>query len=220
MRSQQEPNLLTVGRLARSEAHVVGWLNAWGNPVSVTVISGWTAGRLTEARDCGMMPAMTASQILVIGRTEVERLLPMERCIELMAETLAALSRGEAVNPLRAIVRLPKGPNMLGLMPAALSTPPAFGAKLISVFPENRAAGLESHQGFVALFEAEHGHPVALVDASAVTAIRTAAVSAVATRALANPDAGDLALLGSGTQARTHLTAMLAVLRPQPPGEP
>jgi ornithine cyclodeaminase/alanine dehydrogenase-like protein (mu-crystallin family) len=158
-----------------------------------------------------MMPAMTATQILVIGRTEVERLLPMERCIELMGETLAALSRGEAVNPLRAIVRIPEGPNMLGLMPAALSKPPAFGAKLISVFPENRAAGLESHQGFVALFESEHGRPVALVDASAVTAIRTAAVSAVATRALANPGAGDLALLGSGTQARSHLSAMLAI---------
>jgi ornithine cyclodeaminase len=158
-----------------------------------------------------MMAVMTATQILVIGHEEVERLLPMNRCIEVMARTLASLSRGEAVNPLRAVIQLPNPPNMLGLMPAALSEPMVFGAKVISVFPGNRAAGLESHQGFVALFESDAGRPIALVDASAITAIRTAAVSAVATRALANPDAGDLALLGSGTQARAHLEAMLAV---------
>jgi len=157
------------------------------------------------------MAVVTGTQILVIGHDDVERLLPMDRCIEVMANTLASLSRGQAVNPLRAVVRLPNPPNMLGLMPAALSEPKIFGAKVISVFPGNRAAGLESHQGFVALFESDEGRPVALVDASAITGIRTAAVSAVATRALANPDAGDLTLLGSGTQARTHFEAMLAV---------
>ena len=158
-----------------------------------------------------MMAIMTGTRILVIGHDDVERLLPMDRCIEVMAQTLASLSRGEAVNPLRAVVRLRNAPNMLGLMPAALSEPKIFGAKVISVFPGNRAAGLESHQGFVALFESDEGRPIALVDASAITGIRTAAVSAVATRALANPDAGDLGLLGSGTQARTHLEAMRAV---------
>ena len=95
------------------------------------------------------------------------------------------------------------------MMPGGLSG--AFGAKVISVFPGNRAAGLESHQGLVVLFESEHGRPTAILDASEITAIRTAAVSGVATRTLAPSDAGDLAIIGSGTQARTHLEAMRAV---------
>jgi ornithine cyclodeaminase len=117
------------------------------------------------------------------------------------------------VNPLRSILALPFGDNALAVMPGAQVDPPAFGVKVISVFPENRDAGLETHQGVVLLFEAEHGQPVAMVDASEVTAIRTAAVSGVATRALAREDADDLAIIGSGTQARTHLEAMLAVRR-------
>jgi ornithine cyclodeaminase len=99
-------------------------------------------------------------------------------------------------------------------MPGALGGadgPGAFGAKLISVFPGNREVGLESHQGLIVLFEGEHGTPTAVVDAAAVTEIRTAAVSGVATRTLARQDAHDLAILGSGTQARSHLQAMLAV---------
>jgi ornithine cyclodeaminase len=96
-------------------------------------------------------------------------------------------------------------------MPAALGDPPALGIKVISVFPGNHGTGYESHQGFVLLFEAEHGSPVALIDAIAITAIRTAAVSGLATRLLARPDAADLAIIGSGTQARSHLEAMGAV---------
>jgi ornithine cyclodeaminase len=147
--------------------------------------------------------------VRVIARDEVRRLLPMARCIDLMADALAALSRGEADNPLRSVMRLPQHSAALGMMPAALNAPAAIGLKVISVFPGNRGSGYESHQGFVLLFEAEHGAPVALVDAGEITAIRTAAVSAVATRLLARDDASDLAILGSGTQARTHLEAML-----------
>ena len=83
--------------------------------------------------------------------------------------------------------------------------------KLLTVFPENRAAGIESHQGAVLLFELEHGRLLSILDATSITAIRTAAVSGVATRLLAREDAGDLAILGSGTQAGTHLEAMRAV---------
>jgi ornithine cyclodeaminase len=151
------------------------------------------------------------TEVLVADAAAVRRLLPMERCIEVMAEALSALARQQAVNPLRAILALPFGDNALAVMPGAQVDPPAFGVKVISVFPDNRNAGLETHQGVVLLFEAEHGQPVAIVDASEVTAIRTAAVSGVATRALAREDADDLAVIGSGTQARTHLEAMLAV---------
>ena len=152
------------------------------------------------------------TEVLVADAATVRRLLPMDRCIDVMAEALAALARQQAVNPLRSILGLPFGGGAaLAVMPGAQVEPPAFGVKVISLFPGNREAGLETHQGVVLLFESEHGQPVAVVDASEVTAIRTAAVSGVATRALAREDAGDLAILGSGTQARTHLEAMLAV---------
>jgi ornithine cyclodeaminase len=94
------------------------------------------------------------------------------------------------------------------MMPAYIAELGVFGLKAISVFPGNHGTEYESHQGAVMLFETTHGKPLALIDASAITAIRTAAVSAVATKALARADAGDLAILGSGTQAAVHLEAM------------
>lgn len=149
--------------------------------------------------------------MLIVDGATVRRLLPMDRCIDLMADALAALARHEAVNPLRAVLSLPFADSALAVMPGAQAAPPSFGVKVISIFPQNREAGLETHLGFVLLFEADHGRPIALVDAGEVTAIRTAAVSGAATRVLARPEAGDLAILGSGTQARTHLEAMRAV---------
>jgi ornithine cyclodeaminase len=136
----------------------------------------------------------------------------MEECIELMAEVLADLSRGRAWQPLRFVVRPPEEESLMGLMPAHRSAPPAaYGLKAVCIFPGNPARGLDMHQGGVLLFDGETGEPRALVNASAVTAIRTAAVSAVATRALAKPDARELAVLGSGVQARAHLGAMAKV---------
>ena len=154
---------------------------------------------------------MEPTEVLVIDAHTVRRLLPMAACIDVVAEALAALASDRALNPLRTILGLPFGGSALAVMPGAQVEPAAFGVKVISVFPQNRAAGIESHQGVVLLFETEHGRPVAMVDASEVTALRTAAVSGAATRALARQDANDLAILGSGTQARTHLEAMLAV---------
>lgn len=151
------------------------------------------------------------TDVLVLDAPTIRRLLPMDRCIDVMADALAGLARGEAVNPLRSIATLPYEQAWLALMPGAQALPGAFGVKVISLFPGNREVGLETHQGVVLLFEAEHGRPVAIVEASEVTAIRTAAVSGTATRLLANPNADDLAIIGSGTQARTHLAAMLAV---------
>lgn len=142
---------------------------------------------------------------------DVSRLLPMATCIDTMADTLAALARGQAIQPLRTMLRLPRNGGIFGAMPAQVDTPDAFGLKVITVFPGNEGTRYDSHQGAVLLFEPRHGTLVAIMDASSVTGIRTAAVSGVATRALARPDAGDLAILGTGVQARTHLEAMGAV---------
>jgi ornithine cyclodeaminase len=104
---------------------------------------------------------------------------------------------------------LPDRTGAVAMMPGYLENLRAAGVKVISVFPGNLGTPYDSHQGAVLLFEGEHGRLLAVIDATAITAIRTAAVSGVATRVLAKGDAGDLAILGSGTQARTHLEAML-----------
>jgi ornithine cyclodeaminase len=149
----------------------------------------------------------------VISGSDVRALLPMAAAIELMSEVLAAVSAGRAHVPLRTTMPVGAAGNRLGLMPGSLEEPAVFGIKLLSLFPGNAAAGLSSHLGLMALFEAHHGQPVALIEASSLTAIRTAAVSAVATRLLAREDAGDLALLGAGEQAASHLQA-LRLVRP------
>jgi ornithine cyclodeaminase len=100
---------------------------------------------------------------------------------------------------------------MMGMMPGYLADPECFGVKLVSLNPRNKPPQYSSHLGLVLLFEPEHGRPVALLDAAEITAIRTAAASGLATRLLARPEAGDLALLGAGEQARSHLESMLTV---------
>ncbi len=147
---------------------------------------------------------------VVLTQSEVRRLLPMDVCIELMADALASLGRGDAINPLRSGIRVPDM-GVLGMMPGYLGSPAALGLKVVAVFPGNHGTEFDSHQGFVALFETEHGLPVAIMDASEITAIRTAAASGVATRLLAREDASDLAIIGTGVQARTHLEAMMEV---------
>ena len=151
--------------------------------------------------------------VLVVNQEEVPRLLPMAECIEAMAEVLATLARGQAILPLRSILWLPEKVGGLGLMPAALLPERVAGVKVITFFPGNEGTELDTHQGAVLLFEAERGRLLAVVDATSITAIRTAAVSGVATQVLAREDAGDLAILGSGTQARTHLEAMRVARR-------
>jgi ornithine cyclodeaminase/alanine dehydrogenase-like protein (mu-crystallin family) len=152
------------------------------------------------------------SELLVLAHEDVKELLPMEDCIELMASVLADLARGSVWQPLRFVVRPPEEPSLMGLMPAHRSEPQAaYGLKVVCIFPQNPARGIDAHQGGVLLFDGETGAPRALLDASAVTEIRTAAVSAVATRLLAREDADELAILGSGVQARSHLEAMAKV---------
>jgi ornithine cyclodeaminase len=151
-------------------------------------------------------------QILVLNHSEVEQLLPMAECIEVMAEALADLSAGRMHQPLRSIVRPPDAIGLMGLMPSYRAGEQAlYGLKAVCVFPGNTAIGKDAHQGSVMLFSAATGELLALLNASAITAIRTGAVSAVATRLLARVDAGDLAILGTGVQARSHLAALACV---------
>lgn len=149
--------------------------------------------------------------MLVLNRSDVVRLLPMPACIALMRETFAARAGGRTIQPARSAVRTPDGLGTMLTMPAWISDPAALGVKVVSVFPGNPQRGLDSHQGAVLALDPATGQVLAILEAGAVTAIRTAAVSAVATDLLANPDAADLALLGAGAEARTHLAAMAAV---------
>jgi ornithine cyclodeaminase/alanine dehydrogenase-like protein (mu-crystallin family) len=152
--------------------------------------------------------------VLLIGHDEVVALLPLGECIPLMRDALVSLAEGRVHQPLRTIVRPPGAAGVMGLMPAYSSgAQAAFGLKAICVFNGNAARGMDSHQGAVLLFSAESGELLAVVNASAVTAVRTAAVSAVATHALAREDAGDLCVIGAGVQARSHIEAMSEVRR-------
>jgi ornithine cyclodeaminase len=150
---------------------------------------------------------------LVISHADVVRLLTMEACIDIMDDALRITNEGGVVLPLRSVVWMPDRTGMIGMMPGFLGRPASLGLKVVSIFPGNHGTRYDSHQGVVMLFDTVHGSPIAIIDASSITAIRTAAVSGVATRALARDDAGDLAILGAGVQAATHLEAMHAVRR-------
>ena len=149
------------------------------------------------------------SGIPFIDAPRVRRVLGMNACIDLMADTQSAISRGEIRLPLRSFVPVAGGKGVLGLMPGEI--PSAFGAKLISLYPANPNRDLPAIQGCIVLFDPDTGTPGAVIDGGSITAIRTAAASGAATRELARPESRVLALLGYGVQAETHLEAMCCV---------
>jgi ornithine cyclodeaminase/alanine dehydrogenase-like protein (mu-crystallin family) len=151
--------------------------------------------------------------VLFVDAHTVRRVFPMKSAIELMAETMRRYSAGRVSQPLRTILRPQTESGLLGTMPCHVDGPDyaGFGLKAMVLKPENPTRGLDLHIGVVIVFDQDTGRPLAVIDAGEITAIRTAAVSAVATEALAAPDAGDLAILGSGVQARGHLEAMAIV---------
>jgi ornithine cyclodeaminase/alanine dehydrogenase-like protein (mu-crystallin family) len=147
--------------------------------------------------------------VLVLSHQDVLAALEPEPCADAMAEVLAAHARGEAYFPLRSVVAPPGANGFIGLMPAWRGGHDAtFALKALCVMPANPARGLDSHQGVVILSDADTGVPTAILDASAITAIRTAAVTTVATRTLARSDASVLAILGTGVQGRAHQRAL------------
>lgn len=147
----------------------------------------------------------------VLGSAAVEAMLSMERCIAVVDEAMRAVSRGEVVYPQRTVMPLAGG-NAMGLMPGAMPGQGCFGLKAIALFPGNSARGLPSHAGAVLFFDVATGTPRALIEADSLTAIRTAAATAVATRALARPGGRVLALLGAGHQAVWHARALRQVM--------
>ncbi|MBP3039066.1 ornithine cyclodeaminase family protein [Bacillaceae bacterium Marseille-Q3522] len=148
--------------------------------------------------------------MLVINKAEVIKFLSVKKCIEIMKSALADLARGEAIQNLRSVIQIENG-GILGQMPGYLQNKKILGTKVISVFADNHQYKLPSHQGVVLLFDSVNGELKAVVDGTAITAIRTAAVSAVATDLLAKKEAATLCLLGAGEQARSHLEAILAI---------
>ena len=146
-------------------------------------------------------------KIRVLSANDVVRLLPMRDCIEVMERALAQFARGEAVQPVRLSLPAADDKGILALMPAQLDGI-GLGYKAVSVFHGNAALGLPTHMATIALHDPQTGAPIALMDGTRITEIRTAAVSAVATRHLSRTDASVLAIIGTGVQARAHARAI------------
>ncbi len=149
---------------------------------------------------------------IFLSEEEVYRRLDYDGCIAAIRDAMAALSRDDREQPLRQITVLGSG-KMFGAMPGLLPETPDFGAKLISVFPDSGSFGRSVHRGVVVLFDGNSGEATCIASAGAVTHVRTACASAVATDALARPDANSLALFGYGAQAKSHLRALTRVRR-------
>ena len=132
----------------------------------------------------------------------------MRACMDALADAFRAYSSGKSVQPLRTMMKVPATDDILASMPGYDGASQSLAVKLITVFHDAAEAGFDSHQGLLVLFSAEHGNPLAIMDAIEITAVRTAAASGVATEALANEDASTLAILGAGVQARSHFYAM------------
>ncbi len=158
-------------------------------------------------------------KLLVLSARDVRELLPFGECADLVADALAALARGEVYQPLRTVIQPPAlegspPPGLMALMPSIRPGPirsdpnAAYSLKAICIFPGNPAVGKDAHQGVVLLSSPDTGEPQALINASALTEIRTAAASVVATRLLARADASELAIIGTGVQARAHAIAL------------
>jgi ornithine cyclodeaminase/alanine dehydrogenase-like protein (mu-crystallin family) len=148
--------------------------------------------------------------LIVLDAAAVRRMLTVSAALGPVREAMIALSSDRVRQLLRSFIALDPG-KTFAIMPAALLDAQVFGAKLVSVF--NDGQGRKAHEGVVVLFEGAGGAPVCVADAGEVTAIRTAAASAVATDALARPDADRLAILGTGRQAAAHIEA-IALVRP------
>lgn len=146
--------------------------------------------------------------VLFLSRADVVRLLDIDRLLEGLAAAFVELSAGRTSVPPRIAARTPAG-GLLGVMPGYVSG--VLEAKVTSIFPQNHARGLPSHQGLIALFDPETGATLAVMDAMAITAIRTGASAAVAARWLARPEAAVLAILGAGVQGRSNLAAFTHV---------
>jgi ornithine cyclodeaminase/alanine dehydrogenase-like protein (mu-crystallin family) len=150
-------------------------------------------------------------KLRVLNAQDVRALLPMEHCIDLMRKAMRLVAEERTLQPIRSSLWHPKGQGLLSMMPGYTADPQWLGIKVVSVFPENFGTDRGSHQGLVLLFDPENGSPVAIVDGQEITAIRTAAATAVATDVLAPSNVSTLAILGYGEQAHAHLQSLLLI---------
>jgi alanine dehydrogenase len=146
-----------------------------------------------------------------LSKEEVALLLPMHECIAVMKDAFSNLAEGKCLQPLRSLMWLPDRKGLLGMMPCYAEAPGVLGIKSITVFHENKKHGKPSHQGTVTLFDANFGTPLLIADAMEITAIRTAAASALATSLLSRNDSSRLAILGTGEQAERHIQSISLV---------
>lgn len=155
------------------------------------------------------LPADPTMPVRFLDEAAVRRALKLEQLIPAMERALADFSSGRVLQPVRSMVTVPEHHGFMGLMPAVYGD--VMGAKLVNLYPDNGARGLPTHLAMIVLFRAETGEPLAVMDGRLITELRTAAVSAVATRLLSSPNAKILAILGSGVQARAHFQALSLV---------
>ena len=148
--------------------------------------------------------------MLILNADTTRSLLDHAGCVDVMAQAMSAFSAGKVDAPVRQVIRLGEQGHFF-VMPGAITSGPVYGAKLVNLVPDNPQRGLPNVQGFIALFDHETGVPLALVDGTAVTYVRTAAASALATRELARRNAKTLGLFGAGTLAGEHLLAIATV---------
>jgi ornithine cyclodeaminase/thiomorpholine-carboxylate dehydrogenase len=173
-------------------------------PAERTVVHGCSALSSPGERRRPLSSVGT-SELLVLARPEVERLLDLDELVDALAAAFVELSAGRTSVPPRVAARSSSG--LLAAMPGYL---PGVGleTKLVTVFAGNHPRGLPSHQALIALFDEDTGRPLALMDGTYITAVRTAAASALSARLLARPEAAVLAILGAGVQAQSHLEAL------------
>ena len=150
-----------------------------------------------------------ATPVRFLDEATIRQLLSFETLIPAMQRALIDFSAGSVLQPVRSILSIREHYGFMGVMPAVYGD--VMGAKLVTLYPDNGARGLPTHQAVIALFRAETGEPLAMMDGRLITEMRTAAVSAVATHLLAAADARSLAILGSGVQARAHFHALSVV---------
>ena len=151
----------------------------------------------------------------IITEAMVETHLTMKDCIAAMRGAMLSVSRDETTLPIRQYMPIPNTQGKMALMPGTITSPDVYGIKLVCKYIREPDSRYGTHVGMVLVFDSETGLPLAMVEGSSLTAIRTAAASALATDILANPDCETLAILGCGEQARRHVHAMLAVRSPQ-----
>src|SRR5436305_3219530 len=152
---------------------------------------------------------MKPGKLLFLNEDEVRRHLHMADLIPAMEKALIDFSAGKVIQPVRSVIKVDPPGGFLGLMPAL--TPEGLGLKAVTFYPSNAERGIPTHMATIFLVDPQSGTPLAIMDGRLITELRTAAVSAAATKLLASPDAKVLAILGSGVQARSHVEALRLV---------